>query len=123
MRTNIRQRDVSFYVQDGHLVRKVTGARGDGRSYCHRCTERNFETLAHAVEETPANGEGTTAELIVQQEDLPFTQANVAMEFLKERGVVDVRHRQCYPATGNAYLDAMIEYHALAEEAESDGED
>ncbi len=64
MRTNIRQRDVSFYVQDGCLVRTVTGGSGDGRSYCHRCTERNFETLAHAVEETPANGEGTTANFL-----------------------------------------------------------
>lgn len=121
MRTNIRQRDVSFYVQDGCLVRTVTGGPGDGRSYCHRCSERNFETLAHAVAETQADGDGTTAALISQLEDLPFTQANVAMEFLKERGVVDVRHRQCYPATGDAYLDAMIEYHALAEEVKQGG--
>ena len=120
MRTNIRKRDVQFDVQDGYLMRTVIGRRGDDRSYCHRCTLATYEIVAHAVEETPFEGEGTTAELIVNQEDLPFTQANVAMEFLKERGVVDVRHRRCYPATRDAYLDAMIEFHALAEEPERD---
>jgi len=38
----------------------------------------------------------------------------VALEFLKERGLVEVRHRHCYPATEDVYLDAMVEYHALA---------
>jgi hypothetical protein len=41
---------------------------------------------------------------------------NVALEFLKERGLVDVRHRRCYPSTRHTHLDAMVEFHALAEE-------
>ena len=53
---------------------------------------------------------------IARKEHLPFTQVNVALEFLKERGIVDVRHRRCYPATESVHLDAMVEWHALREE-------
>ena len=120
MRTRIRQRNVRYVVQDGCLVRTVTAGGGDSRAYCHRCTKATLETVAHAIEETPFEGEGTSGELIVRQEDLPFTPVHVAMGFLKERGVVEVRHRRCYPATTDAYLDAMIEYHALAEEPRQD---
>ena len=115
MRTRIRQRDVQLVVQDRCLVRTVT-AGGDGGAYCHRCTKATLETVAHAIGETPFEGEGTSGERIVRQEDLPFTQVHVAIGFLKERGVVDVRHRRCYPASRDAYLDAMIEFYALAEE-------
>jgi hypothetical protein len=41
---------------------------------------------------------------------------NVSLEFLKERGLVEVRHRRCYPATKHTHLDAMVEFHALAEQ-------
>lgn len=116
MRRGIRQRDVQYVVQDGCLVRTVTAGGSDARAYCHRCMKTTLETVAHAIEETPFEGEGTSGELIVRQEDLPFTQVYVAIGFLKERGVVDVRHRRCYPATRDAYLDAMIQFHALAEE-------
>lgn len=119
MKTYIRDRDVRYDVQYGYLVRTVTGGSDDGRGYRHRCAKMTYETFAHAVEETSIDGEGTTAELIARQEDLPFTQANVAMEFLKERGVVNVRYRRCYPATLDVYLDAMVEFHALAENPES----
>jgi hypothetical protein len=71
--------------------------------------------VAHAVEETPAEGQGTSLIDVVGREDLPFTQVNVALEFLKERGLVEVRHRRCYPATRHVHLDAMVEFHALAE--------
>lgn len=116
MITCIRQRDVQFIVQDGYLVRTVTARGDDGRAYWHRCTKLTLETVAYAIEETPFEGEGTSGELIARQEDLPFTQVHVAIGFLKERGIVDVRHRRCYPATRDTYLDAMIEFHALAEE-------
>ncbi len=53
--------------------------------------------------------------VIARKESIPFTQVNVALEFLKERGLVDVRHRRCFPATLDVYLDAMVEYHALAD--------
>ena len=116
MKTNIRKRDVRFTVQDGCLVRTVAGDAGDGRTYTHRCAKAVFETVGWAVEELPREGGGTTLMMIARQENLPFTQVNVALEFMKERGLVDVRHRRCYPATRDVYLDAMVEYHALAEE-------
>ena len=114
MNDHLRQRDVRYYYGDGDLVRTVTGT--GGRSYTHRCSKASFEKVAHAVEETPAEGEGTSLIDVVGREDLPFTQVNVALEFLKERGLVDIRHRRCYPATRHTHLDAMVEFHALAEE-------
>ena len=110
MRTSLQHRDVQFRVEDGCLVRTVTCRRGDGRTYTHRCPKQAFETVAHAINETPPQGEGTSLAAIARQEHLPFTQVNVALEFLKERGLVDVRHRRCYPATSDVYLDAMVEF-------------
>jgi hypothetical protein len=37
MQSNLRQRDVRFFVQDGCLVRTVASAAADGRGYRHRC--------------------------------------------------------------------------------------
>jgi hypothetical protein len=84
MKTNFQNRDVIFIHEDGCLVRTATSA--DGRSYAHRCMLAAFEAVAHALDETPAQGEGTTLDRIAHQETLPFTQVNVAMEFLKEAG-------------------------------------
>jgi len=119
MVTRPRDRILSFAILDGHLVRTVTYPSGKP-GYSHRCTLQAYEAVAHAVEETPAQGAGTCLEAIAQGEKLPFTQANVALEFLKERGIVVVRHRHSYPATADAYLDAMIEWHALAEKPAAD---
>ena len=118
MATRCRERDVRFIVEDGCLVRTVKGdggRGGDGPHYSHRCDLETFQTVAHAVEETPADGEGTTLEVLARQEKLPYTRVNVALEFLKERGIVEVRHRRCYPGTSSVHLDAMVEYHALRE--------
>src|SRR5687768_4765998 len=103
MRTNLKQRDVRFIVQDRCLVRSTSGA--DGRSYTHRCRLKAFESVAYAVDETPADGDGTSMAEIAKREGLPFTQVNVALQFLKERGIIDVRHRRCYPATRSPHLD------------------
>lgn len=119
MKTNLRKRDVRFFVQDGCLVREVTSDAADGRNYSHRCDKATFEVVAHAIAETPADGDGTTLTILARQESLPYTQVNVTLEFLKERGIVDVRHRRCYPGTREVYLDAMVEWHALAENGKS----
>jgi hypothetical protein len=112
-------RDIHFCIEDGCLMRAATTHRGNGRTYTHRCTKPVFEKVAYAVGEVPAEGKGTTLTQIALQEELPFTQVNVALEFLKERGIVDVRHRRCYPATPAVHLDAMTEFYALAEEPKS----
>jgi hypothetical protein len=113
MSSRSRSRDVRYQVLDRFLVRTVVFP--DGRTYTHRCPLTSYEQVAHAVAETPDEGEGTTLELLSEAEDLAFTQVNVALEFLKERGLVDVRHRRCYPGSTDVYLDAMVEYHALRE--------
>ena len=106
-----RERDETFTVLDGHLVRSVVPARG--KPYEHRCPLESFETIAHAVDEF---GEADcTLETLVVCEAPPSTQVAVAVAFLKERGVIETRYRRKYPATDSVHLDAMIEFHALAE--------
>lgn len=104
-------RTIRFRHEDGFLVRTV----GGDKSYEHRCTLEVFETVAHAVEETPAQGSGTSLDQIAEQERLPHTQVNVALEFLKDRGLIERRHRRNYPASAAVHLDAMVEWHALRE--------
>ncbi len=104
-------RDETFAVLDGHLVRTVTPARG--KPYEHRCPLASFEQVAHAIDE--AGGDGFTLETLVAYEDLPFTQVAVALAFMKERGCVETRYRRNHAASDCVYLDAMTEYHALAE--------
>ena len=104
------QRTETFEVIDDHLARKVVPRRG--KPYEHRCPRRSFEQVAHAIEEA---GDGVfTLELLVEREELPFTQVAVALAFLKERGIVETRYRRNYAATGGVHLDAMTEYCALA---------
>jgi hypothetical protein len=117
MQSKLPERDAKFFIEDDCLIREVTAS--DGRGYRHRCDLATFETVAYAVEETPEEGEGTTLTMLVKTEKLPFTRVNVALEFLKERGIVEVRHRRCYPASKSVHLDAMTEYFALAEEPKS----
>jgi hypothetical protein len=122
MHTRPRRRDVAFAVDaDGLLVRTVTFP--GGRAYRHRCSPASYEAVARAVDECPADGGGgLVLEQLARDLDLPFTQANVALEFLKERGVVVTRGRRNYPAPGDAaaYEHAMCEFHALRERAPAD---
>jgi len=106
----IRGRDVRFEVIDDRLVQSVSGP--DGRGYTHRCDRQTYEAVARAIEE--AGQAGTTLEPLARSLDLPYTQVNVALGFLKERGCVVTRLRQNYAASNFLFEDAMIEYHALA---------
>ena len=106
-----RERDERFEVFHGHLERRVHPARGE--PYEHRCPLASYERVAHAIDE---NGDdGFTLESLIKQEGLPFTQVAVALAFLKERGVVETRYRRNHAATDSVHLDAMTEFHALAE--------
>ena len=105
------QRVETFEVEDDHLIHKVVPRRGE--PYQHRCSRKAFEQVAFAVDE--AGDEDFALELLVQREDLPFTQVAVALAFLKERGIVETRYRRNYAATQCAHLDAMTEFYALAE--------
>jgi hypothetical protein len=48
-------------------------------------------------------------------EELPYTQVNVAMEFLKERRLLDVVRRRSVAASKTLFEDGMIEFYALGE--------
>ena len=109
--TATHERNETFEVQDNHLVRNVVPRRGE--PYAHRCPRTAFEQVAHAIDE--AGDEAFTLESLVEREDLPFTQVAVALAFLKERGIVETRYRRNYAATDCVHLDAMTEFHALAE--------
>ena len=111
MRRLIRQRDVRFEVIDDRLVQTVVGP--DGRGYTHRCGRQTYEAVARAVEE--AGQAGVTLESLAREIDAPYTQVNVALGFLKERGCLVTRLRRHYPASTFLVEDAMVEYHALAQ--------
>ena len=112
MRTRFKKADDRFEVDHGHLVRTVTGA--DGRSYVHRCTQDVYVAVAHAMQS--AGEDGATVDTLVAALDMPYTQMNVALEFLKERGCVYVHLRRSYPASTFAFEDGMLEYFALGQE-------
>ena len=93
------------------MIRKIVPRWGE--RYEHRCPRKAFEQVAFAIDE--AGDEAFTLELLVQREDLPFTQVAVALAFLKERGIVETRYRRNYAAAPGVHPDAMTEFYALAE--------
>ncbi len=91
----------------------VTFKQQPERNYTHRCTRDVFREVAYAIEDHAAGG--TTLEQIVDAIDAPYTQVNVALAFMKERGCVEIRHRRTFPASDIVYEDAMIEFMHLAD--------
>jgi hypothetical protein len=100
----------TFSLEDGWLVRTVV--KPDGTSYQHRCSLDSYRAVAHYIDEHATDGV-TTNGLWDGLPDVPCTQAAIALEFLKERGCVTIRHRRCYPASNFLVEDALIELHAL----------
>jgi transcription initiation factor IIE alpha subunit len=116
MPTRHRNRIVSFDVVDDHLEMTVRFPDVLAQDYVHRCTREIYQAVAHTIEEHAAPGsDGTTLEELVAKMDAPFTQVNVALAFLKERGCVEVRRRRTYPASAALYEDAMVEFCYLAD--------
>lgn len=107
------RRDITYEVSRDRLIRTVTLHRGGG--YQHNCTLEVYGEVAHIVEESAK--EGVTLESIADAHDLPYTQVNVALEFMKERGCLITANRRSYPGTAHLYEDALLEYHALKEES------
>ena len=114
----------TFAVVDGCLVRKVVPRRG--QPYEHRCPLHAYRELAWAAIDLAADG-FTVETLADQVRNRPreehddrepwasYTNAAVAIAFWKERGLLDVRHRRNHVDDGFFFEDAMIEFHALAE--------
>ena len=108
-----RQRTVEYTADEYSLRRDVQF--DDGRGYAHRCERKVYEAVALHFED----GHGHTLEEIARALSLPYTQVNVAMEFMKDRGVIEVRYkRTSYAASRCVFEDAMIEY--LAKVAQND---
>lgn len=107
-----RTRTVGYAVDiDGGLRRTVK--LSDGTQYIHRCPRESFEQVAYAF----TDQQGHTLEELGRSLELPFTQVNVAMEFLKEQGCIVTRYkRRSFAASDFVYEDALIEYHALKEQ-------
>ena len=106
------ERDETFTVEDGALVRRVVPRKG--QLYEHRCPQNAFEAAAHAISELAG---GFVLEDVRRAAEITWTQAAVVLAFLKERGcVVPVHCRKHAAASGTVFEDAMTEYHALYEE-------
>ena len=106
------ERDETFAVEDGALVRRVVPRKG--RPYEHRCPQDAYEAAAYAIAELPAD---FVLEDVRRAAEITWTQAAVVLAFLKERGcVVPVHGRKHAAASGTVFEDAMTEYHALYEE-------
>ncbi len=105
-----RKSETVYSVLPSGELRRVT-TKPDGKQYVHHCSTETYEQVARAFEESD---KGLTLALIAERYELPYTQVNVAMEFMKERGCVVVRHkRKAFAASDFVFEDAMIEYHAL----------
>lgn len=114
----------TFEIVDGRLVRKVVPRRG--RPYAHVCPIDIYRELAWAAIDLAADG-FTVEALVDQVRNRPcephddrapwtsFTNAAVALAFWKERGLIETRRRRNYADDGSFFEDAMIEFHALAE--------
>ncbi len=123
----------TFAVEDGCLVRKVVPRRGE--PYEHRCPLEAYRELAWAAIDLAADG--FTIKTVVDQvrnrpredhddRDLSacnpqagpwasYTNAAVAIALWKDRGLLDVRRRRNYVGDGCFFEEAMVEFHALAE--------
>jgi hypothetical protein len=114
----------TFVVEDRCLVRKVIPRRGE--PYEHRCPLDAYRELAWAAIDLAADG-FTVETLADQVRNRPrekhddreawasYTNAAVAIAFWKERDLLDIRRRRNHIDDGYFFEDAMIEFHALAE--------
>ena len=119
------ERNETFAVEDGRLVRKVIPRRG--KPYGHRCPLDAYRELVWAAIDLAADG-FTVETLADQVRNRPrqkhddreawasYTNAAVAIAFWKERGLIDVRRRRNYVNDGYFFEDAMSEFYAQAED-------
>ena len=110
-------RTETYRIEDGALVRSVVPSRGD--PYEHACDMHSFLGVTHRIDEL--DGGRFTYEQLVFLTGFPFSRVATAVAFLKERGcIVPARGRRHMAATSDVFLDAQIEWHALAEKGPDD---
>lgn len=105
----------SFAIVHGVLRRSVEPRRG--RPYVQHCTLDAFTAVAAFIAERGDQGV-TTNELWTALPDVPDTQASIALDFLKERCCITTYRKRNYPASTFVFEDALLEWHALAHQAQ-----
>ncbi|RMF84299.1 MAG: hypothetical protein D6744_03330 [Planctomycetota bacterium] len=123
-RTPATERDEAFAVENDCLVRRVRPRCG--RPYKHACPLDAYRELTWAAFDLAASG-FTTETLADEVRNRPreehddrkpwasYTNAAVAVAFWKDRGLIHTHLRRNYVDDEYFYEDAMIEFHALAE--------
>ena len=115
MARSTENRNIEFRgTPGGALEREVTLA--DGRVYSHRCSEQVFKAVAAYLDDHQR--EGVKMQSLADTIDAPYTQVNVALQLLQERGLMMTSGRLGYVAEGYAvafYEHAMTEFLALIE--------
>lgn len=82
-----------------------------GKPYVHSCSLQTFEDVCHAIED--AGGAGFTTFELAKSIGRPCSQVNVAVSFLKERGIALYSRKRLYAAGPGTHLDGLVEWHAL----------
>ena len=119
MNTSVPDRRRRFAVIEGKLV--IYGRPRSGKDYEHACELAVLEEVAHTIDEL--GGASFTGEELARQTGQPSTQVFTALALLYDRGIIETtRGRRKVPASIDVHLDAMIEYHALAEGLGPDGD-
>jgi hypothetical protein len=106
---------MTFEVRHNQLVRHIR--LGDGREYTHACTLAVYMQVAWHVYERAAAGV-STGELWKALPALPYTQINVALAILAERGCLARTGKRSYPLSPTVYEDAVEHFYRLAEAAD-----
>jgi hypothetical protein len=110
-----------FHIRHGVLVRTVVPRRG--KPYVQRCDLESFAEVAYLIDDLVGERDDrslTTPKMWENLPNVPHTQASVALDFLKERGVVRVEGRRSYPASNVPFEDALCEWHALDHESQTE---
>lgn len=113
--------EITFTVEQGDLVR--TARSRTGTLYQQRCSLANYKAVALAADGW-SDERGFTIATMRAATGVPHSQAYVAIAFLADRCLLTRVHgRRHVPAGsdegggGGIYHDAVLEYHALREDA------
>ncbi|MAY74848.1 MAG: hypothetical protein CMJ31_09090 [Phycisphaerae bacterium] len=108
-----RRHPIEHFRVDDHGALVRTSIAADDHRYEHRCSLDTLQAVTHHFD--GGDSDQRTLNQIVGVERVAWTQAAVALAFLKERGIVERRDDINHAASGDCYLNAMTEYHALRE--------
>lgn len=105
---------ITFCVnRNGGLVRSVKFKRGQPhKDYSQECTLAILQDVTELVAKRGDTGT-TVHDLWRELPDNPRTQLAIALQFIKERGLVEIEKRRSYPVSNTLFEDVMIEYLTL----------